>query len=84
LKYCGSLDSEAEWSSYLGEILLGMRCLVTRAHGLTPFFVVHGFQADLPHYLRTASTNLPTDAAFMTDAELASYGDAIADRALEV
>ena len=40
-KYCGSLEGNV-WESYLNEILLGFRALVSRAHGLSPFFVVHG------------------------------------------
>lgn len=36
----------------MGEILLGLRCLVTRAHNMTPFSVLYGFEADLPHFLR--------------------------------
>jgi hypothetical protein len=55
----------------LGEILLGLRFLVTRSHGMIPFIVTHGFQADLPHYLRLESIDLPFVDTDMSDKELA-------------
>ena len=55
-KYVGALEAEGEWQAYLPEVLLALRCLVHRRHGHTPFFTVHGVEAELPSFLgKTAS-----------------------------
>lgn len=46
-KYTGELP-EGQWRPYVGEILLALRCLVHRAHGFSPYFVVFGREAELP------------------------------------
>ena len=56
VKYVGALEAEGEWQAYLPEVLLALRCLVHRAHGHTPFLIVHGIEAELPSLLgKTAS-----------------------------
>ena len=52
LRYCDDFDDPKAWREYLGEVLLGVRCLVTRSHGFTPFFLLFGKEADLPSFLR--------------------------------
>lgn len=63
---------------------MGLRFLVTRAHGKSPFFVAHGFEADMPCFLRELSSATPVKLAELTEAELDEYVDHVAARALDI
>ena len=58
-KYCAYAESWQDWREYLGEILMGLRFLVTRSHGYSPFFCVHGFEVDLPTFLQQEGMKIP-------------------------
>ena len=49
VKYVETLE-EGNWKPYLSEVLLGLRCLVHRAHGFSPYMVIHGIEPELPAY----------------------------------
>ena len=48
-RYVG--ETGADWQPYVGEVLLVLRCLQTRSHGMTLYFVVFGQEPDLPSFL---------------------------------
>jgi hypothetical protein len=58
LKYCGTLDQGAEVEEYLGEVLMGLRFCVARAHRYSPYRVVFGTEPLLPSSLKTRQFEL--------------------------
>ena len=54
---------------------MGLRFLITRSHGYSPFFCLHGFEVDLPVVLQQDVMDLPKD---MTDVDLITYAQNLA------
>ena len=61
--------------------MISFRFLATRAHGKTPFLVSHGFEADLPQFMRTLSKEVPRE---LTDEALELYLNEAVDRAIAI
>ena len=57
-------------------MLLGFRALVSRAHGLAPYFVVHGQDIQLPSILSHEEWVLPEE---MSVDELVAFGEEFAE-----
>lgn len=69
-KFCGYVEVGTNWEKYIGEILMGLRFSVTRAHSLTPYRVLYGREPMLPSTILVRSFDL--DKALATvDAGLA-------------
>ena len=63
-KFCGTLEVGTNWIQYLGEIAMGLRFTVSRAHGLTPYRAIFGREPTLPSSIYT--TDFDLDAALAT------------------
>ena len=63
-KFCDSIEVGTEWIPYLGEIAMGLRCTVSRAHGMTPYRVIFGREPSLPSSIYSKDFDL--EAALAT------------------
>lgn len=64
-KFCGTVEAGTEWQDYIGEITMGLRFCVTRAHSLTPYRVIFGRDPMLPSTILRREFNL--DKALATE-----------------
>ena len=75
VKYCQEIEAGTDWEQYLGEVAMGLRSAVSRAHGKTPYSVLFGREPQLPSSFRMRDFDL--EAALMADTEAAAveYSD---------